>query len=161
MRKISLDIGYKYSNAAGQRERIDSMKRAVVQQLERCPRSLIIFDDFQWAPEMMILSLRDAFDDTIEALSYRDKRVSTNQAIFVFCSDLESEQRHLSVDMTISQARTKVSQLAGQQWKMVDQSSVFGRLFVADGMVPFVPLTEPELRRYSRIVVSFKINKTT
>jgi len=155
--KIHLDIGYKYTAASGQRERIDNMKRNIVNQLERCPRSLIIFDDFQWAPEMMILSLRDAFDESIEALTFRDKRVSTSRAIFVFCSDLESEQRHLSESMTIEQARKKVSELAGRQWKMVDQTTSFGKLFVADGMIPFVPLSEPELRK----VIHIEMGKLT
>jgi hypothetical protein len=157
IKKIHLDIGYKYSSAAGQRERIDNMKKMVVSQLERCPRSLIIFDDFQWAPEMMILSLRDAFDDSMEALTYRDKRVSTSRAIFVFCSDLESEQRHLSANMTMEQARIKVSELAASQWKMVDQTSSFGKLFVSDGMIPFVPLSEPELRK----VIHIEMGKLT
>jgi ATP-dependent Clp protease ATP-binding subunit ClpA len=157
IKKIHLDIGYKYTSAAGQRERIDNMKKMVVSQLERCPRSLIIFDDFQWAPEMMILSLRDAFDDSMEALTYRDKRVSTSRAIFVFCSDLESEQRHLSENMTMEQARMKVSELAASQWKMVDQTSSFGKLFVSDGMVPFVPLSEPELRK----VIHIEMGKLT
>ena len=55
VKKIHLDVGYKYASASQQRERIDAMKKDVVTQLEHCPRSLIIFDDFQWAPEMMIL----------------------------------------------------------------------------------------------------------
>lgn len=157
VKKVHLDIGYKYTTASGQRERIDNMKREVVSQLERCPRSLIILDDFQFAPEMMILSLRDAFDESIEALTFRDKRVSTSRAIFVFCSDLESEQRHLSEDMTMEQARSKVSELAGHQWKMVDQTSSFGKLFVSDGMIPFVPLSEPELRK----VIHIEMGKLT
>ena len=35
VKRIHLDISYKYTDRAGQRERIDSMKRAVVAQLER------------------------------------------------------------------------------------------------------------------------------
>jgi ATP-dependent Clp protease ATP-binding subunit ClpA len=103
VKKIHLDVSNKYSDKAGQRERIDAMKRSIVEQLERCPRSLIIFDDFQWAPEMMIFALRDAFDEDTESVTFRNKRVSTSKAIFVFCSDLESEQRHLHVDMSMEQ----------------------------------------------------------
>lgn len=103
MKRVHLDIGFKYASAAAQRERVDAMKRGVVAQLERCPRSLIVFDDFQWAPEKMILSLRDAFDPAVEALAFRDRRVATHQAVFVFCSDLEAEQRHLRADMTNDQ----------------------------------------------------------
>mmetsp|Transcript_2538 Transcript_2538/g.5200 ORF Transcript_2538/g.5200 Transcript_2538/m.5200 type:complete len:275 (-) Transcript_2538:47-871(-) len=103
---------------------------------------------------MMILALRDAFDEDTESLSFREKRVSTSQAIFVFCSDLESEQRHLHVDMTLEQARKKVSQLAAQQWKMVDPESGFGKLFVNGGMVPFVPLSEAELRKVIHIEIA-------
>jgi hypothetical protein len=109
VKRVPLDIGYKYASSEQQRERIDAMKRAVVAQLEKCPRSLIVFDDFQWAPEKMILSLRDAFDPSMEALAFRDRRVSTHQAVFVFCSDLEAEQRHLSADMTIEQVREKIT----------------------------------------------------
>ena len=105
MKRVHLDIGFKYASAAAQRERIDAMKKSVVSQLEKCPRSLIIFDDFQWAPEKMILSLRDAFDPSVEALAFRDRRVATHQAVFVFCSDLEAEQRHLRADMTNEQVR--------------------------------------------------------
>ena len=47
VKKIHLDIGYKYNTDEGRAKRIDDDKRAVVEQLERCPRSLIVFDDFQ------------------------------------------------------------------------------------------------------------------
>ena len=158
VKKIQLEIDSKLTSKAGQRERTDDMKRKVVQHLERCPRSLIIFDDFQFAPEMMILALRDAFDRTrgeySETLSYRNQRVSTSNAIFVFCSDLESEQRHLSVEMTMAEARKKVSELAGEQWKNVDQSTAFGKLFASTGMIPFVPLSDSELRKVVRIEMS-------
>jgi len=126
-------------------------------------------------------SLRDAFDESTEALAFREKRASTSRAVFVFCSDLESEQRHLKEEMSMEQARSKVcsgggvrstsplcpmdswcpalwellqvSELAGMQWKMVDQTSAFGRLFLSsDGMVPFVPLSEPELRKVRTLV---------
>ena len=157
VRKIQLDISYKLTSRSGQIERTDNVKRAVVRQLERCPRSLIIFDDFQFAPELMMMSLREAFDEYHYTLSHRDQLVSTTHAIFIFCSDLEGEQRHLSVDMTMAEARAKVSELAGEQWKNVDQSSAFGRLFVSAGMVPFVPLSESELRKVIRI----EINKLT
>ena len=155
--KLQLDISYRLTSRDGKKERTDAMKRALVRQLDRCPRSLIIFDDFQFAPEIMILALREAFDEDYHAgytLSHRDYRVSTRHAIFIFCSDLEGEQRHLSVDMTMAQARAKVSELAGEQWKNVDQSSSFGKLFVSGGMVPFVPLSESELRKVIRMEIS-------
>jgi hypothetical protein len=37
---------------------------------------------------------------------------------------------------------------------MVDQASDFGQLFVQGGMVPFVPLSEPELRKVIHIEMS-------
>ncbi len=83
--------------------------------------------------------------------------MSTSKALFVFCSDLESEQRHLSVDMDMEQAKRKVSQLAQLQWRQVELGSAFGKLFVGSGLVPFVPLSEPERRK----VVHIEVGKLT
>jgi hypothetical protein len=58
--------------------------------------------------------------------------------------------------MTLEQARAKVSQLAAAQWRMVDPTSAFGRQFVS-GMVPFVPLSDAELRK----VLHIEIGKLT
>jgi hypothetical protein len=40
---------------------------------------------------------------------------------------------------------------------MVDQASGFGQLFTQEGMVPFVPLSEPELRK----VIHIELGKLT
>jgi len=151
VKKIHLDIGYRHTDDAGRIQRIDNMKKTVVEQLESCPRSLVIFDDFQWAPVEMILALKEAFDENYQTLTWRDKTVRTNQALFIFCSDLESEQRHLTASMSMQEARTKVWELARTQWNMVDQGSAFGKMFVSQGLIPFVPLSESEMRKVIRL----------
>jgi len=75
---------------------------------------------------MMILALRDAFDEDTESLAFREKRVSTNQAIIVFCSDLELEQRHLHVDMTLEQAREKSPSSRSSNGKWLTRSPALG-----------------------------------
>ena len=42
------------------------------------------------------MALQEAFDPLRKTLTWQDRIVKTNEAVFVFCSDLESEQRHLS-----------------------------------------------------------------
>ena len=57
--KIHLDAGYKSLDAHQRVQRIDNIKKRVVDQLDRCPRSLIIFDDFQWAPVELIIAFKE------------------------------------------------------------------------------------------------------
>lgn len=38
-------------------------------------------------------------------------------------------------------------ELAARQWRMVDKGSAFGKMFITHNLIPFVPLTDVELRK--------------
>ena len=108
----------------------------------------MIFDDFQWAP-------RD--DDLGPARCVR----RGHGVLGVSGEAREHEPGHHRVLLRpgvraeaparghdLGTGEGKISQLAVQQWKMVDPESGFGKLFVNEGMVPFVPLLEAELQKF-------------
>lgn len=154
-RKIPLDMALR--SGQGQQERIDIIKRALIAQFTRCPRSVVILDDFQFAPIELIASLKEAFDES-PTISYGTQSASTRQGIFILCSDLEEEQRHLTPDMTIIQARDKVKELAQLKWGHLKQGSTFGKLLAKTMLFPFTPLTNEELRTVVHLEFS-KLNE--
>jgi len=132
---------------------VSSIKKRIVVQLQSCSRSIIIFDEFQFATKGLILALKEAFDENDPTISANDVTVRTSCATFIFCSDFTGDQQNeLTADLAPLEARNKVLELAQRTWKFTEKYG-FGKLFVArkESLIPFIPFVETELRKVIKI----------
>eukprot|EP01080_Neovahlkampfia_damariscottae_P010815 gene10815-3433_t len=67
---------------------IDTLKSKIVTQLKKCSNSIIYIDDFQQMMSEVFLSFEQYLKGIIE---YNNEQISTKNAIFIFTSDLGSE----------------------------------------------------------------------
>src|SRR5688500_11966336 len=77
----------------------ESLFDAIVKQLEKCPRSLIVIDDVEYVHSSTLLVLQQFMDDTVpHVVKKNGVKVFKNQAFLGLISDFGREGRTIGMD---------------------------------------------------------------
>jgi DNA polymerase III delta prime subunit len=117
----------------------------ILEQLNSCPRSVILLDEIQHAHIELLEELKNALDDNAYLTCYPPlcplsrPQLSTREAIFIMTSDLEPEAaKRLTSDLPKADAIEIIRALSKARWG----EGTFGvKMIELIPVVPFLPLT--------------------
>ncbi|KAL6062249.1 hypothetical protein QOT17_012361 [Balamuthia mandrillaris] len=112
------------------RERINQQ---VIQQLNKCPHSIILFDEVEKVDARTVSVLEPFLDKTF--VKYKDLTTSTDNAIFIFTSDFGHEG--MTNDKSPEELERMVRENVNMYWQARKK---MGDLM--QNIVPFVPLDQ-------------------
>lgn len=137
---LVLDGEYFDSKASDKIEEYrDHITREVISQLQRCPRSIIVFDELELVDPRTLAILEPFLDKRF--ISYQGQSANAGQAIFIFISNAAALDSALTDQEAESAMRASLAKAWGGRKKI-------GSL--VQNMVPFQRLDEVALREVMR-----------
>ena len=116
------------------------IRRRVVRQLNRCPRSLIVFDEAELpSPEVM-----QVFEELIDGdhIEFESITASSNEAIFIFISDFGMEG--ITEGMTMDEVVERISQDMRNVWMYGKQETMVTHVVPFNNMYSSTSTRTPE-----------------
>ena len=114
----------------------------VAEQLHHCPRSVLIFDEIQRAPEQLLDNIIDIFDRSGEQpqLTHPPHQtpLNTSMCIVIVVSDIGSTK--LDPDMDRDSAKRAVEEDADRKFRNSEKRALL------QNIVPFLPLSLDDMR---------------
>ena len=118
-----------------------AIRRMVAEQLHHCPRSVLIFDEIQRAPEALLDSIIDIFDQSgrspLLTFPPHQTPVNTSMCIVIAVSDIGSTK--LNPDMDRDAAKRAVEEDADRKFQHSRKRALL------QNIVPFLPLAPADL----------------
>jgi len=113
--------------------------RMVAEQLHHCPRSVLIFDEIQRAPEELLDNIIEIFENP-GRLTFppHPAPINTSMCIVIVVSDIGSTK--LSPDMDRDSAKRAIEEDADNKFKHSKKRALL------QNIVPFLPLSQDDLK---------------
>ena len=119
-----------------------AIRSMVAEQLYHCPRSVLIFDEIQRAPEQLLDNIIDIFDRTGQqpVLTYppHTTPLNTSSCIIIVVSDIGSTK--LNPDMDRDAAKRAVEEDADSKFQNSEKRALL------QNIVPFLPLSLDDMK---------------